>query len=79
MLQVRVHADEVLALGLVEAPEHGRGQAALGGSDDDAHVVALVGEAVDLLDGAVLRVVVDEDQLGLLGHLGAQAGEQPGG
>ena len=79
MLQVGVHAHEVLALGLVEAPEHGGGKTALGGPDDDAHVVALVGQAIDLLDGAVLRVVVDEDQLGLLGHLGAHTGEQPGG
>lgn len=79
VLKVGVHADKVLAACFVEALENGGRKATFVSTDDDADVVALLAERFDLFDGAILRVIVNEDQLGGIGALVAEGSEQPGG
>ncbi len=77
-LQVRIHTQHVIALRLPKAPHDRAAETAFGCPHDDAGVVAFALELFDRLDGAVARVVVNDNHLDLVGgdrgvHLGERA------
>ena len=66
MLQVSVHAEQVLALCLVESPQDGTGQTTLLGSDDDSDGVAIRLESLDRFHRSITAIIIHNDHLHLL-------------
>ncbi|KAJ2958674.1 hypothetical protein NUW54_g14521 [Trametes sanguinea] len=65
-LKVRVHAQHIVALRLPKAAYYSAAEAALCCPDYDADVVAFPTESFDGLDGAIARVVINNDDLHLI-------------
>jgi len=62
VLQVAVHGDDELALGVVEAGGKGRGLAEIAAQFDDHHAAVHGGDLAEQGEGGVARAVVYKDQ-----------------
>ena len=65
-LQVRIHTQHVIALRFPKPAHHCAAETAFGCSNDDADIVAFALEPLNGLDGAVARIVVNDNNLDLL-------------
>ena len=63
MLQIAIHGDDVLALGVVEAGGEGAGLAEVAAELDDEDAGVYGGDLFQQAVGAIARTVVDEYQL----------------